>query len=99
MSISKIRLAECLLLIVAVLFVQVFLVVSISTSAIGALIAVAQHVEELPNILAQNLPDSANYFFSYLVLQGASVSSGTLLQVAGLVSRPSIIHSAEGVKS
>ncbi|KAI3397739.1 hypothetical protein diail_10392 [Diaporthe ilicicola] len=68
------------------LFVQVFLVVSISTSAINALIAVAQHVEDLPNILAQNLPDSANYFFSYLVLQGASVSSGTLLQVAGLAT-------------
>ncbi|KAJ0118093.1 DUF221 domain-containing protein [Diaporthe amygdali] len=66
------------------LFVQVFLVVSVSTSAINTLLAVAQHVEELPTILAQNLPDSANYFFSYLVLQGASVSSGTLLQVAGL---------------
>lgn len=66
------------------LFVQVFLVVSVSASAINTLIAVASHVEELPTILARNLPESSNYFFSYLVLQGASVSSGTLLQVAGL---------------
>ncbi|POS80680.1 DUF221 domain-containing protein [Diaporthe helianthi] len=68
------------------LFVQVFLVVSISSSAINTLIAVASHVEELPTILASNLPESSNYFFSYLVLQGASVSSGTLLQVAGLAT-------------
>lgn len=77
-----------------VLFVQVFLVVSVSASAINTLIAVASHVEELPTILARNLPESSNYFFSYLVLQGASVSSGTLLQVAGLVSRPFLIRNA-----
>ncbi|KAK7748577.1 hypothetical protein SLS53_000597 [Cytospora paraplurivora] len=66
------------------LFVQVTLVVSIATGAIKTLEQLANSPESLPSILASNLPDSSNYFFSYLVLQGASVSSGTLLQVASL---------------
>ncbi|KUI68382.1 Uncharacterized protein RSN1 [Cytospora mali] len=66
------------------LFVQVTLVVSIATGAIDTIVKLANSPESLPTILAKNLPNSSNYFFSYLVLQGASVSSGTLLQVASL---------------
>ncbi|KAJ4421835.1 hypothetical protein N0V82_003534 [Gnomoniopsis sp. IMI 355080] len=66
------------------LFVEVFLVVSITSGALQTLVDVAGNIESLPTLLAQNLPDASNYFFSYLLLQGASVSSGTLLQVSAL---------------
>ncbi|ROW05855.1 hypothetical protein VMCG_05298 [Cytospora schulzeri] len=68
------------------LFVQVTLVVSIATGAINTIVRLANSPEALPTILAENLPNSSNYFFSYLVLQGASVSSGTLLQIASLAT-------------
>lgn len=62
-----------------------FLVVSITSGALSTIAKVASNIESLPELLAQNLPDASNYFFSYLLLQGASVSSGTLLQVSALV--------------
>ncbi|ROW02249.1 hypothetical protein VSDG_02488 [Cytospora chrysosperma] len=68
------------------LFVQVTLVVSIATGAINTIVTLTKSPEALPTILAKNLPNSSNYFFSYLVLQGASVSSGTLLQIASLAT-------------
>ena len=40
---------------------------------------------QIASILAQNLPKSANYFFTYMILQATSVSSGTLLQIGALV--------------
>lgn len=67
-----------------------FLVVSITSGAVQTLADLATDIESIPDLLAENLPDSSNYFFSYLLLQGASVSSGTLLQVSALVR---IIHS------
>lgn len=73
------------MLTLAVLFVEVFLVVSITSGALQTIVDVATDIENLPTLLAQNLPDASNYFFSYLLLQGASVSSGTLLQVSALV--------------
>ncbi|CAN8102939.1 unnamed protein product [Discula destructiva] len=67
------------------LFVEVFLVVSITSGALQTLVSIATDIESLPSLLAQNLPDASNYFFSYLLLQGASVSSGTLLQISALL--------------
>lgn len=68
----------------AFLFVQVFLVVSISGGAISA-IANANEVDIVTKTLAQNLPKASNYFFSYMILQALSTSSGTLLQTVTLV--------------
>lgn len=73
------------MLTIVVLFVEVFLVVSITSGALQTIVDVATDIENLPTLLAKNLPDASNYFFSYLLLQGASVSSGTLLQVSALV--------------
>ncbi|KAJ9138937.1 DUF221-domain-containing protein [Pleurostoma richardsiae] len=66
------------------LFVQVFLVVSISSSATQTIEAIAQDVTSIPDTLATNLPKAANYFFSYMILQSMSVSSGTLLGIGRL---------------
>ncbi|KAF8862540.1 DUF221-domain-containing protein [Acephala macrosclerotiorum] len=67
------------------LFVQVFLVVSISGGAFATLGSSATNITAIPNTLAGQLPKAANYFFSYMILQSLSTSAGTLLQVVTLV--------------
>lgn len=66
------------------LFVQVFLIVSISSGVTSALRQLIRDVASAPSILAINLPRASNYFFSYMLLQAFSVSSGALLQLGGL---------------
>lgn len=68
----------------AFLFVQVFLVVSISGGAVAALSS-ATDITAIPETLATQLPKAANYFFSYMILQALSTSSGTLLQLTTLI--------------
>ena len=67
------------------LFVQLFLVVSISTGISSVLKQIVEGPQSVPSILASNLPKAANYFFSYLLLQALSTSAGALVQVMGLV--------------
>lgn len=67
------------------LFLQVFLVVSISSSVAAVLNGLGQDLESLAGLIAQNLPKAGNYFFSYMLLQGLSVSAGTLLQMSRLL--------------
>ncbi len=66
------------------LFVQVFLIVSISSGITTVISDIAQGPQNLPSILASNLPKAANYFFSYMLLQALSVSAGALAQVLSL---------------
>lgn len=68
----------------AFVFIQLFLVVSISTGITGTLENLLNNPISVPQTLAQNLPKSANYFFSYMILQALSISSGTLLQIAAV---------------
>ena len=69
----------------AFLFVQVFLVVSISTGITTVLAQLISNPQNIPSLLATNLPKAANYFFSYFILQGLSISSGALLQIFTLL--------------
>lgn len=69
----------------AFLFVQLFLVVAISSS-FSTVINNVTDVTSWPELLAQNIPSSSNYFFSYMILQAMSVSAGALVQIFGLVS-------------
>jgi calcium permeable stress-gated cation channel len=74
----------------AFLFVQVFLVVAISSFVASSADDLVDNLSKLTDgkavldLLANNLPKSANYFFSYMILQAMSTSSGTLLQVGAL---------------
>lgn len=68
----------------AFLFIQVFLVVSIATGTFETLATLSENITSTPNILAQNLPKAANYFFTYMILQALSTSSGHLLQIGTL---------------
>ena len=68
----------------AFVFVQLFLVVSIASGISGAINVLYDPIS-IPQTLAKNLPKSANYFFSYMILQALSISSGTLLQIGAVV--------------
>ena len=69
----------------AFLFVQVFLVVSISSGITAVIGQLANSPQSAPALLAQNLPKASNYFFSYLLLQALTVSAGALVQIMGLI--------------
>ncbi|KAF2822140.1 DUF221-domain-containing protein [Ophiobolus disseminans] len=69
----------------AFVFVQLFLVVSIATGISATLTKLLDNPISVPQVLAENLPRSANYFFSYMILQALSISSGTLLQIGAVV--------------
>jgi hypothetical protein len=69
----------------AFLFVQLFLVVSISSGFTTIFNSIKQ-VTSVPELLAENIPKASNYFFSYMILQAMSVSAGALVQIFGLVS-------------
>ncbi|CBX98851.1 hypothetical protein IAQ61_007531 [Plenodomus lingam] len=68
----------------AFVFVQLFLVVSISTGITTAIEDLVNDPISVPATLAKNLPKAANYFFSYMILQSLSISSGTLLQIGAV---------------
>ena len=69
----------------AFLFVQVFLVISISSGITTIISQITRDPQSVPAILAQNLPKASNYFFSYLLLQALSVSAGALVQIMSLI--------------
>ena len=75
----------------AFLFVQVFLIVSIASFFAASIDQLVHNVQKLNTVqavldlLATNLPTAANYFFSYMILQALSTSSGTLLQIGALL--------------
>ena len=69
----------------ALLFVQVFLVVSISTGILSALQELINDPRSVPSTLAANLPKASNYFFSFMILQALSTSASDLLQISMLL--------------
>ncbi|KAI0548543.1 DUF221-domain-containing protein [Xylaria curta] len=70
----------------AFLFVQVFLIVSLASGVVAILEGVLNDPTGITDTLAKRLPSAADYFFSYMILQALSVSSGTLLQIGALVN-------------
>lgn len=65
--------------------VQVFLVVTLTSSASSVVTKIIDHPSEAVQMLATNLPLSSNFYLSYIVLQALSFSSGALLQIGGLI--------------
>jgi hypothetical protein len=67
-------------------FVQIFLVVTLSSGITKVITELSGNPQGITTILATNLPAASNYFFSYLLLQALSVSSGALVQIFPLIS-------------
>ncbi|KAH1371827.1 hypothetical protein KXV22_001701 [Aspergillus fumigatus] len=63
------------------LYVQLFLVVSISSGITTMIPDLVSGFQSIPLILARNLPKSSNYFFSYLILQAVVQTSTILFQL------------------
>ncbi|KFY30556.1 hypothetical protein V493_01829 [Pseudogymnoascus sp. VKM F-4281 (FW-2241)] len=61
------------------LFIQVFLVASLSSSITTVLGGLGSSAKSVPVVLAQNLPKASNYFFSYFILKASSTISITLI--------------------
>jgi hypothetical protein len=69
----------------AFIFVQLVLVVSIAAGITKTIKKIIDNPVSVPATLATNLPGASTYFYSYLILQALSISSGTLLQIGRVV--------------
>lgn len=69
----------------AFLFIQVFLVVTLSAGLTSFFTTLTEDTASVPQTLAQNLPNASNYFFSYLTVQALSNSASALVQVGSLL--------------
>src|SRR5579862_6719388 len=65
--------------------VQVFLVATISSAASAAVPSILKNPSSAASLLATNLPLASNLYISYIIVQGLSISSSSLLQIAGWI--------------
>ena len=64
---------------------QVFLVVTIGSAASSIVQQIINQPTGITNLLATRLPTVSNFYISYFIVQGLSVSSGVISQVVGFV--------------
>ncbi|SCU88901.1 LAFA_0E15170g1_1 [Lachancea sp. 'fantastica'] len=69
----------------AFLIVQVFIVVTLASSASSTVSAIIDDPGSAMTLLAQNLPKASNFYIAYFLLQGLVFPSGALLQIVGLI--------------
>lgn len=67
------------------LFVQVFLIVTLSSGIVDTVTEFTQDTLSIPETLAKQLPNASDYFFSYLTVQALNNSASSLLQVVSLL--------------
>jgi hypothetical protein len=65
--------------------IQVFLVTTIASSATSTVTQIIEEPTSAMYLLSENLPLASNFYLSYIILQGLTVSSGALLQIVPLV--------------
>ncbi|KAJ5496417.1 hypothetical protein N7463_008404 [Penicillium fimorum] len=65
--------------------VQVFLVVTVASSAAAVVESIMHNPASAASLLAQKIPTASNFYISYIILQGLSFSAGALLQIVGLI--------------
>lgn len=65
--------------------VQVFLITTLTSAASASVTSILCKPSDAPNLLATNLPKASNFYISYFVLQGLTISSGAILGIAGLI--------------
>lgn len=65
--------------------VHTFLVVTIASSVSAVAAQIAEDPTSALTLLSNNLPKSSNFFISYIILQGFSVSGGALFQIVALL--------------
>ncbi|PMD13608.1 DUF221-domain-containing protein [Hyaloscypha hepaticicola] len=65
--------------------VQVFLVVTIGSAASSIVQQIIKQPTGITQLLATRLPTVSNFYISYFIVQGLSVSSGVISQVVGFI--------------
>ncbi|EPS43727.1 hypothetical protein H072_2322 [Dactylellina haptotyla CBS 200.50] len=68
--------------------IQVFLITTLTSAIAASWNDITKYISsptEIMNLLATNIPKASNFYISYLLLQGLSVSAGALLQIVGLI--------------
>ena len=65
----------------AFLFVQIFLIVSLSAGIATIIEQLPNTPQSVPAILAQSLPNASNYFFSYITIYTMGTVTTSLLQI------------------
>lgn len=65
--------------------IQVFLVTTFTSAASAVGAKIAKDPGKTPELLASNIPHASNFFLSYLIVQGLTVSAMALAQVIGVV--------------
>jgi len=65
--------------------VQVFLVVTIASSASAVVKTIINNPTGVAQLLAQRIPTASNFYISYFIVQGLTVSAGVISQVVGFI--------------
>ena len=65
--------------------IQVFLVTTVASSASASAAQIAKNPASATSLLATQLPTASNFYISYFVLQGLTISAGGVLQIVGLI--------------
>jgi len=65
--------------------IQVFLITTLSSAVASSIQDILDNPVSITALLAQNIPKASNFYISYMILQGLSVSAGALLQIIGLI--------------
>lgn len=69
----------------AFLFIQIFFVVTLSTGVMAFVNTLASNPSQVMQTVAISVPKAADYFFSYLLVQGLGNSASALIQWVSLV--------------
>jgi hypothetical protein len=65
--------------------VQVFLVTTLASAASSAATKIIKNPSSATSLLAQTLPRASNFYISYFIIQGLSISASSLLQVVSFI--------------
>jgi hypothetical protein len=65
--------------------VQVFLVVTLASSATSVIDSVIKNPASVTSLLALRIPTASNFYVSYFILQGLTIAAGTISQVVGFL--------------
>ncbi|TVY44425.1 Uncharacterized protein LOCC1_G003270, partial [Lachnellula occidentalis] len=65
--------------------IQVFLVVTVASSASSLIKSISKDPGSTPSLLAERIPRASNFYINYFIVQGLTIASGTVSQVAGFV--------------
>ncbi|TVY93502.1 Uncharacterized protein LAWI1_G000776 [Lachnellula willkommii] len=65
--------------------IQVFLVVTVASSASALIKSISKDPGSTPNLLAERIPRASNFYINYFVVQGLTVASGVLSQIVGFI--------------